>query len=280
MSISLCETFQELADLTWRRLGASAVSGLPWSEETNTETLLAALHERHPRQVRVKAFSRRAEALNGSDWEWWIGAPGAWFGMRVQAKRINRSTGRFTRIRSQKPRGHSSTQMETLIRQAAIDGLTPAYCLYVHSNIWPNQAIWRAQRTVPPHHEIAGCLIAHASAVKATGSEALSKIGEVCLPWHYLVCDDDCHDSVRSADEARAVLHRSAISADLGRGMFAASDDKKFPLSSVRGELPHYLADLREGEVSDHSVAEEHARARGLEGFLVVNTSADGFWRQ
>ena len=275
---TVCETFQELADLTWHRLQASVATGLPWSEETNTETVLATLAERHPKHVRLQVFSRREEALNGSDWEWWVGAPGAWFGMRVQAKRLHRTKGRFVRLHSQKPRGHASTQMDTLIKRAAADGLTPAYCFYVYSATWPGDAIWLAQRTSRPHREISGCLIAHASAVRATRSEALTKVGAVSLPWHYLVCDDDCRDSVQTAEEARAVLHRSAMAGDPHRGLFVSPNNEEFPLSSVQQRLPTYLEPLLFDAERNQEAAHQQARARGVEGILVINTSPEGTW--
>jgi hypothetical protein len=278
---ALCETFQELAHFTWKRLGAAGATGLPWSEETNTETLLATLAERHPRHVRLRAFTRREEALKGSDWEWWIGSPGAWFGMRVQAKRIHRTNGRFVGIHRQKPRGHTSTQMNTLIARAAKDGLAPVYCFYVYSATWPNNAIWLAQSNTSPRRELAGCLIAHASAVRATRSEALVKIGEVCVPWHYLVCDESCGDGP-AADEIRGLLHGSAFAGDRARGLWADPYNEDFPLPSVRQNLPDHVTSVLldpDFAVDDGTESSrQYAQSRGLNGFVVINTSADGVW--
>jgi hypothetical protein len=278
---ALCETFKELAHATWTRLGASAATGLPWSEETNTETLLATLAERHPRHVRLRAFTRRDEALNGSDWEWWIGAPGAWFGMRVQAKRIHRTNGRFVGIHRQRSRGHTSTQMNTLIARAAEDGLAPVYCFYVHSSTWPSNAIWLAQSNTSPNRKLAGCLIAHASAVRATRSETLAKIGEVCVPWHYLVCADSCGDGP-AADRIRDLLHGSAYAGDHARGLLADWYDEDFPLPLVRQNLPGHveIAFLdADRPVYDGVESPKHyAQSRGLNGFVVINTSTDGVW--
>jgi hypothetical protein len=283
MSHILCQTFKELARATWRRLKSSTVTGLPWGEVTNTETLLAELVTRHPRSVRIHATPRLDETLNGSDWEWWIGEPGAWLGMRVQAKRLNIRRQRFMAIRTQKPRSAADTQMTTLIKQAAADGLTPAYCFYVYSPRWPWSAIWMAQDLGRSEPEVCGCIFGHASAVRATKSESLDKISQVCMPWHYLVCSDS-DDAATQAERVRGLLHRSAASGDF-TGLLASPDNEVFPLSNVTSRLPDYLFNIVASSEnlypadSDADLA-GRTRSRGLAGYVLINTSPDGVWEQ
>ena len=68
----VCRVFQQLAHLSFVRISEAQASGLNWSEETNTETLLLTIRRRLARYVHVHSFSKKKEALNGSDWEWWF----------------------------------------------------------------------------------------------------------------------------------------------------------------------------------------------------------------
>jgi hypothetical protein len=145
----LCEAFQDLADQTAKRIKAAHDSGMRWSEESNTEHLLLTLATRYPDQVAISAFTKRREAANGADWEWWfLGASGA-YGMRVQAKRIALPNEIFSHLR-RRAKGQSRDQMTALIAEAKREGLTPAYCFYTASR----------------HSPVGGCLIGHAQVVE------------------------------------------------------------------------------------------------------------------
>jgi hypothetical protein len=233
MTGSLCEAFQALSGQTADRLIAAHKSGMRWSEETNTEHILLTLRAQFPSQVAVESFSRRREAVNGADWEWWfLGRTGA-YGMRVQAKRIKLPNEIFTHLRH-RPKGHSRDQMTSLIDEAVKDGMTPAYCFYV------------ASKHLPVH----GCLIGHAQLIQQARSYRLRELMHCLVPWHRLVCG-----AVQDADicetAAQAMIDASGPSSALIDTSSQKSASTKLtashPVPFLAGRdrpAPEYVMDL------------------------------------
>lgn len=79
-----------LARMVWGRREAAKTSGLPFNEETITETILLDLKTMYPGQVQVVAFNKTQEATTGADWLWsFVSAHGNQsMTMLVQAKRL------------------------------------------------------------------------------------------------------------------------------------------------------------------------------------------------
>ena len=80
-----------LARTTWAKRGAAKQAGLPYNEETVTETVLLDLKLHYPGRVTIVPFSKPQEARFGADWAWaFVSADGAWsVTMLVQAKRLD-----------------------------------------------------------------------------------------------------------------------------------------------------------------------------------------------
>lgn len=279
MTVSLCQTFQELAAQTWQRLRDAERTGLFWSEETNTETILMELMRRHPHQVGVRAFTKAAEARNGADWEWWIGSSEGWFGMRIQAKRLKLPSESFSKLQTQKAKGQPDTQINTLISSAYADRLTPAYCFYVFSNRWPSAALWAAPRVNTSAISPLGCLIAHAGAVRSVGSNALSKLLPVAAPWHLLVCQCSISAGSESLAAHMCGLLQQSAAASGARGVFADQQDEEFPLFPPQQHLPSYMSGLL-AATADGVLAgpaddalRVRAQQRGLAGFVLVRVN-------
>ncbi|ESZ60191.1 hypothetical protein NL532_25805 [Mesorhizobium sp. C120A] len=261
----ICQSFQQKADWVWRQIADADRHGLAFSEETITETILLDLQREHPEEVRLRAFTKREEKNNGADWEWWIGRPGRWLGMRIQAKRLALPREEFKQLQSYGRKNGSPPQIDVLIAEAAKHSLNPGYCLYIHSRKWPTLRAWPVYGFVgggPLSPQ--GCLLASANAVKATGSNALTRIAPVAVPWHLMVCH--CAAGVFNrgiADAAWAMLRASSELAggDLGDGLFPPVE-----------ELPPHMRLLREAGESDGIAAElRHiAIGRGLRGFLLI----------
>lgn len=268
MNRPLCHSFQELAAKTWQRLEQAEQTGMRWSEETNTETLLMTLHERHKDRVKVKAFSKHAEARNGADWEWWIGEPGCWLGMRVQAKRVEVGRATYKRLQEQRARGQPKTQIETLIDIAKTDRLNPVYCLYTFIHPWPT-GILRSFSGVD------GCLVAHASAVRRVGSNALFDLDRVAAPWHRLVC--------ASASKTNQLARSSAAFEVLLESALAAYGDDAYgedlPIFAPVDRLPEYMewaeSDglVKRSRFDDQGALDAHLRERRLAGVVLIRTT-------
>lgn len=266
---AICSTFKELAALTWRRIGQANRAGLFWSEETNTETLLLTMQERHPGQIAISAIPKWREARIGADWEWWFGEPGAWIGMRVQAKRIKLPQERFDGLFSQRAKSQPATQIDTLIDRADRDGIIPAYCFYVHSSRWPSLGFWPQRHMAEDEPTPLGCLIGHASSVRAMRSTTLSKIASISFPWHLLVCpaDPTLPMAVNLAKVFRASFRAlptpTAVAAKLGHVDWPMME----PVQSLPDHVRPLLNRLQgEEAVGGDSYVNEFIRGRQLRG--------------
>lgn len=278
MTTDLCYSFQEIASWVWENIDRADRMGLAFSEETITETMLLKLAMRHPTEVRIKAFSKREEGVNGSDWEWWVGERGNWFGMRVQAKRIKLPAETFDRLQSYgRKDGSTVGQIDRLISRAREDKLNAAYCLYFISRRWPTLRAWPVYAFVgggPISPQ--GCLIADASAVKAIAKDSLDDLAPVSVPWHLMVCRCAAGkmNSRSSAHASREVLGSSR---QLASSLLRRDHVSDIPNFEPRSELPRYMKFLREDPESDRSAdfdpLRERARERGLKGFVLIDGS-------
>lgn len=285
--MTICQSFRELGALTWRRLEAAGSSGLFWSEETNTETILMELMQRHPSEVRVEAFAKGKEARNGADWEWWIGSHrGGWLGMRIQAKRLKLLPSEaFAGLQKQKAKKQPLSQIDTLIAEAKKDSLNPLYCFYSNSKKWPSSALWAGTNVgtaLPPQ----GCFVAHAVAVKSTRSDALSRLTPFMFPWHLLVCPAVTSAGTKSIAATAHSIISQVIAGGFPSVVPASAFVGDFPIFPPQEQLPEYMEFLLETESSDggaldggHALSRRAAQ-RNLAGFVLINSREDGAWDQ
>lgn len=275
VATSLCSSFQDLAEQTWGRLGAARKLGLTWSEVTNTETILLTLQERHADQIFIRSFGSADEALNGADWEWWVGKPGQWLPMRVQGKRIHKPGTSFRRLQTYRARSQSTYQIDNLISRSKAEKMNPAYCFYVNSSLVPKLVISSCQllsQLVPC--ALFGCAIGHAQAIKRTGSNMLADLFPMLIPWHWLVCPGPAVGrSGGIADLALAAL-RESLERGLGAVEDAAPDDDPI-LFEPTAALPDYMQYLFEagteggGDLSELMRLSE-AVERQVRGLMLV----------
>jgi hypothetical protein len=277
----LCYSFQKIASWVWERIELAQTSGLAFSEETITETILLDLATRHPAKVKIKAFTKTEEGVNGSDWEWWIGQAGSWFGMRVQAKKIKLPAETFAPLqRYGVKKGSTVGQIDKLLSQAKNDGLNSAYCFYFVSKKWPTLRAWPVYNFIgggPISPQ--GCFVADATAVKAVGKDTLAALAPISVPWHLLVCHcaGGIFNSAASAGAAHAMLQTSRQLAASVLRSDDLGDDTHFP---PRSELPSYMNLLREGSdglagLKDADPLRGYAKERGLKGFVLIDTSEE-----
>jgi hypothetical protein len=285
MNARLCGSFLELSSQTWDRLGAAWQTGLAWSEETNTESLLLALRQRHPNEVKIVAFSKRREAYIGADWEFWIGATGAWVGMRVQAKRISLPSLTFAGLQKYHTKKAPQTQIDTLITQSARDKLNPVYCLYTYLPPLPCPPDYFFHCSSGLYSSQYGCLIGHAQALRNIASEDYFALRPALFPWHFLVCDCSLADPEASTAEGVLANLRASIArtlAESGRDETSIIAEGPEAIFEPRAELPEYMTRLRElpyaFESDEIERLKEMARAeeRGIGGLTLINTAR---WR-
>lgn len=268
--MNLCYSFQEIADDVWRRIESSQKTGLSYQEETITGNLLYTLNKNHPDAVRIRDFSKSEEALNGADWEWWIGnTSGQWLGMRIQAKRIKLPAENFGQIQTYKPPIKSNPnrkfQIDLLIENSKTPDLNAAYVLYTWSAKWPTLRAWPVYALIglgPLAPQ--GVLFADAVGIKGINGNKLAQLAPICIPWHALVCAcaigrfgrESLAERVFSALEASRELAKT-----LKPEALSDAPVLKRPVS----DLPHYLKEL------DSKHLAEIAKERHVRGFVVID---------
>lgn len=268
----LCDSFIIIGDYIWHSIRAAQNIGIRFYEDTITELALLYVGVNHPTSVRIRSFTRRREAKTGADWEWWIGRPGSWLGMRVQAKRMSYPKHNFGSLLTYTPYGSRIRQIDALIRKAHLDALNPAYVFYVSSRtrhpLWLEKIWRRCPCALYPGYP--GSLISDACAVRKVNSNRLTDLAEICLPWQCIVCD--ClvcpSPSARLAERAFSALKRSR--SELERLDQPIMDEPWYP---PRENLPDYLLALERSEEYDMEADEtlrERAGERGLAGFVVL----------
>lgn len=124
-----------LSRMVWAKRWAAKTAGLPFNEETITETILLDLQTAYPGHVQVVAFNKSQEAKTGADWLWsFINGDGSLsLTMLVQAKRledaeknyagINRNIGTLT---------PPVRQIDQLLATATANGVPALYAFYNH----------------------------------------------------------------------------------------------------------------------------------------------------
>ncbi len=181
---SLLQSLLELAHSTSQNLGFAHRDdvNVSYGEETITETNLLELRRRHPAIITLRTFGKKKEAKNGADWEWHIIGRGRKFGMRVQAKRLQKDD--KLKI-THKVKSSGEEQIELLIKDAQANQLKPVYCFYSAER---QRDHWKKENIGGNFEAFeAGCLLAPAEAVKNEMPTCLTDIEKDCVPWHYLV---------------------------------------------------------------------------------------------
>ena len=182
MKLDMAATFVELGDATSRNLAYSQGEGVgvSYGEETITETNLLEITRRHPRLVRLRAFSKHAESRNGADWEWHIVGHRRTLRMRVQAKRVQRNE--VLKI-AHEVKSSGEQQRKLLIDGATDARMKPVYCMYCTEG---QREFWTQDKALPGLQDFeTGCLLAGAENVPQD-TKRLVEIEKKCRPWLYL----------------------------------------------------------------------------------------------
>jgi hypothetical protein len=162
--------------------------GLLPGEETLTDLNLITMKRSGSPHLYAVKHSRAQESRSGADFELWIGSAGDWRGLRIQAKKINPSTGGFDEFTGGAKRKKAISQAADLIFDSNRPGeptREPMYCFYNY---------WEAKSPSAPtvrRDASYGCAVASAFAVLPNLAAGESRLGALSpiLPWERLVCD-------------------------------------------------------------------------------------------
>lgn len=119
----------------WERRAAAKQAGLPFNEETITETLLLDMQQHYPGDVSIVPFTKSHEAETGADWLWsFISADSAYSQtMLVQAKRLANNEASYPGLyRLIGKRTPKVRQIDQLLGTAHKYGVPALYAFYNH----------------------------------------------------------------------------------------------------------------------------------------------------
>jgi len=241
----LCKDFIDQAKKTWERIRYSELTRIAINEEAITSLNLLDLQRKHPFRIRTRTFTRHQEAINGTDWEWWLGSGMNWLGLRVQAKKLKPNVRKYRDIDKTHP--VHGRQVDNLINHA-LNSNPPRVPIYVFYNYWDVNLYnppWLCE-SYPIDIPMLGCGISHASFVRNVmnqNSEYLADFAQNMYPWSCLVC---CTGYSKNRDP---LPHRSR---DFIRGALEKSvdtrDDYQNDLRFVTDDVPFYVGKVLSGE--------------------------------
>ena len=292
---SLVTDLDRVAAETWLKLKEGDERGIRFREDSLTDHALLDLSLRHP-GLRVKRFNQSQEVHTGADWEWWIGRPGRWIALRIQAKRIDGD--RYNQLGY--GRGGRRPQLEQLVHATRRSSRRRSlYPVVVFFNGW-EASHWSGSAWPPSTAYSAcagGCAVAPCSCFPLEGygcafamaDQVLTRRGAVSrsrrnyapefldesLPWSFLfrgvpaLSGPTATGVVTALQEEvdRMNLHLALVQAlslrrlsllDEPRAHVAVLDDAPTPFS----ELPAYAEEVRTSDVPYHGQS-DRGRAQG-----------------
>jgi hypothetical protein len=187
--VDLFTSFWLAAHWVWERRETAKRAGMPFSEETITDTVLLDLATQHPRELKIVPFNKRREGRTGADWEWCFYdlASSTFQPMLVQAKLLDDRDHEYSHI----DRLIGSTgvrQIDRLLTTASRRRIPAIYMFYNHID---------DRRRVPVHAckllscaECWGCSVALADVVRRVlPSKDFDVLKAHSRPWVCLLCE-------------------------------------------------------------------------------------------
>ena len=186
---ALCSTFEKESCRIWCDYGAAYRSGIVVGEETISDIFLWNIQKAHPQNVTTFPINKMEEGKIGADWEWWLTDENLWFGLLIQAKRLDPKSHKYRNIRHQS-RTSKNMQIDLLIQTARRKRIDPLYFFYNYAVAPKISRVWNCFQVLGLQSQL-GCMMAHASVVKqqlGRGGAGFSKFSKISLPVRCLVC--------------------------------------------------------------------------------------------
>lgn len=229
---------------TWNRLREARKLGFQVGEESLTDFIVLNIKKWGVGKISVDTFTRHAESLNGSDWEWWFTGPsGKWLGMRVQAKVLNLSSEKYEHLHHKNKHGF---QVDLLTADAKKNGLIPLYCMYSNWDPKKYNASWECSTHKPTVRHYGTSILSpkavkHLQSIKET---RLSAVIDSLKPMHCLFCCSGFGGN-DLPDRALNWLNRT--------GLFEYNEDdvKNEERDYLLNRPPYYVSQILEGQLDD-----------------------------
>lgn len=186
---TLCNDFIKQARKTWDWIKISIATNINLGEESITDFNLLELQNKHPNEIKTQKFTKRREAQEGADWEWWLGSGNNWLGLRVQAKKIDSTNLKYPNLGNINKYGR---QVDLLIDKANKHQppLIPIYVFYNYWNPKMYDPLWQC-RSYPKQLKMLGCGICDANFVRSvinSNNNDLKDLIDKMYPWSCLIC--------------------------------------------------------------------------------------------
>lgn len=226
----------------WNKLREARTLDFQIGEESLTDFIVLNIRKWGAGKIAIETFTRHAESLNGSDWEWWFTGPsGKWLGMRVQAKVLNLVSEKFEHLHHENKHGF---QVDLLIDDADKNGVIPLYCMYVNWEPKKYKAKWQCITHKPTVRHFGTSILSPQTVKKLQfdNQTHLSSIIDSLKPMHCIFC---C-SGFGGVDLPDRALHWIR-----GAGLFESSET----LATSEGreylqrEAPYYVYQMLEGQL-------------------------------
>lgn len=163
----------------------SMTLGLGVMEETITDINLFSIADRYRNNIIVKKFSRREEGSKcGADWLWFVGEPGSWLPLLVQAKVINPRTGNCFHLNYR-----NGEQRKKLIFYARQHAYVPLYCIY--SYVPSDLILCQLSGNIKHTNKDWACSFLAPKMVRLLSQRGIKNQKEIlkyCIPWMEPFC--------------------------------------------------------------------------------------------
>ena len=267
---ALCSTFERESCRIWCDYGAAYRSGIVVGEETISDILLWNIQKAHPQNVTTFPINKMEEGKIGADWEWWLTDKNRWFGLLIQAKRLDPKSHKYRNIRHQARTG-KNMQIDSLIQTARRKCIDPLYFFYNYALPPKIFRVWNCFQVLGLQSQL-GCMMAHASVVKqqlGRGGAGFSKFSKISLPVRCLVCCPLFSDTRQSLlGRASAVIERLKLFA----GDIEISETAN---GNLRPEPPPYVQQLMKTPLNKRGLMIDKLKREGKIGRIGSLTVID-----
>jgi hypothetical protein len=248
----------------WNKLRIARNLDFQLGEESLTDFIVLNIKKWGAGKIAIDTFTRHAESINGSDWEWWFTGPsGKWLGMRVQAKVLNLSSEKYEHLHHRNRHGY---QVDTLINDAHKNGLIPIYCMYTNWDPKKYKPTWKC-KTFSPTVRHYGTSILDPRFVKSLqpkNETRLSSIIGSLKPMHCIFCCTG-FGGIELPDRALNWLSGAGLITDDGE--LSVIQDVDY----LRSEAPYYVYQMIEGQLGDDLIDIDDDRLSRVTVFRELN---------
>lgn len=273
--LDLMTSFWMAAHWVWERRETAKLAGMPFGEETITDTVLLDLATQHPQELKVFPLNKKQEGKMGADWEWcfYDRRTSRFQRMLVQAKLLDDRDFGYSHI----DRFIGSTgvrQIDRLLETSKRRNTPAVYVFYNHL-----KDASRAPNVCGSFHcaECWGCSVALAESVNAAlPKKDFDTLKGHSKPWVCLLC----RGMTTSDDAPSRILATLNELFDRSERLFREAgipfQKEKRPPQSPSDEPPSYFKRLMDVDGIDSSVQRDAilieiaAENPGIDGIILA----------